>query len=81
MFGFCTHKKLTDIKDGYQYCESCNKAFLVKCNHKYIFSQELTSKSIFSGNTIRIQKVYKCECGHLKIVSFHKDGSVNTDFV
>jgi len=37
-FKHCRHEKLSDIKDGYQYCLECNKAFPVevrKCEHHW----------------------------------------------
>jgi len=69
---FCSHKRLSDIKsDGFQYCESCNKAFPVKCNHKW---EVYSSADVISGRTnspIGKRFVLRCEkCGAMSDYSY-----------
>ena len=69
MFNRCSHKFGDIQKDGYQYCQKCNKAISIPCNHKWEEQKEY-SKTIVSNATLKdigLSLVLKCErCGDLK---------------
>lgn len=66
--GFCLHKWSKVQEDGYQYCDTCNKAKLApikNCSHKW------ERKDIFNvtnfGTTEKKIFLYECEnCGEPK---------------
>ena len=78
MFFGCGHKKLSDVKDGYQYCLNCNKAFPVSgpaCIHKWVIinSIEGIMPGLYGGKNIsRHIHVLQCaKCGELEKRDFH----------
>lgn len=55
----CSHDSFTDVKDGYQYCKKCNKAFLApkkECDHHWFLLSEIIVKGAVKG--------YLYECLH-----------------
>lgn len=63
---FCLHRKLSDIRDGYQYCLKCNKAFAapIVCNHEWESIKEI--KVNWEENPIGLVYVLQCKvCGIL----------------
>ncbi len=72
MFNRCSHKFGEIQEDGYQYCEKCNTAISVPCNHKWEELKEYT-KVIVSGITksdIGYTFILKCKrCGELKTIN------------
>jgi len=72
-FKRCRHERLSDVKDGYQYCEKCNKAFeapVVECQHHWVERANLNTENIRFGNVYQIIFVLKCKkCGEIKTVT------------
>lgn len=66
---WCKHKYGKIEKDGYQYCEKCNKAFhpIYKCSHiwKHKYHIKLTNWDRVIGHEFVLQ----CKkCGEIKKV-------------
>lgn len=65
---FCNHK-YGKVEDGYQYCEKCGKARLVKCNHKWE-EVEVYTKTYY-GKSVGEIYVLRCEhCGEMEQKTF-----------
>lgn len=63
---FCNHK-WGKIENGYQYCEKCGKARLVKCNHLWEPFREIKVYNDLGG--IYHKYIFKCKnCGKIKKV-------------
>jgi hypothetical protein len=65
---WCFHTKLSDIKDGLQYCLKCNKAFRAPCAHRWV---EKISVEMFSYEESKtpyaIRNTDKCSlCGEVR---------------
>ena len=59
----CHHEKFGDIKDGYQYCLKCNKAFPVppkSHEHIWIEVSQFTTENVLTH--ARLDTVYIKEC-------------------
>jgi len=72
-FKRCRHERLSDVKDGYQYCVKCNKAFPVEengCKHNWEIIEELHQKRNLTGNVLKIKYILQCQkCGEIKTVT------------
>jgi len=72
-FNRCCHEKLSDVRDGYQYCLKCNKAFPVevnKCEHNWETLRELQKTTNYTGSILFIKYVLRCQkCGEIKMVT------------
>jgi len=61
---WCRHKKLSEVKNGYQYCLKCGKAFPVPCKHKWKRVGKFDCGTCFSKTPSSILFLYECEkCG------------------
>lgn len=60
---FCFHK-YSEIKDGYQYCNKCNKAIYIKCMHEWeiITSYELGKRYSYSYSNTTVGLFYVLKC-------------------
>lgn len=68
----CLH--LSDVKKGYQYCLSCNKAYLapqkVCKQHNYKIIDSYSSKNAITGNVYKYTYVQECQnCGIITVVN------------
>lgn len=65
---FCFHSRLSDVKDGYQYCLKCNKAFCTPvpvCNHiwdKVVNTMDILDRNAYSGITVKTGKIIIKSC-------------------
>jgi hypothetical protein len=61
----CDHK-LGEVKDNYQYCTKCGKAFIVECSHKWIQISTIQVPDRW-GQLADIGYVLQCtKCGDMK---------------
>ncbi len=66
MFG-CKHKFESIIKDGYQFCNKCGKAFPVKCNHKWKIYEKYSTHKFRSSEINNVIYIMMCaHCGDIK---------------
>jgi hypothetical protein len=65
----CKHKLAPEVKDGYQFCEKCGKAFPVECDHVWTEKNELRVFNRLTDITSDYIYIRECtKCGEIKTV-------------
>jgi hypothetical protein len=74
-FGYCLHRNLGKIEDGYQYCIECGKALPVLppepkiCDHKWTIIGKVKKRGFFGVVKEKIFFLQCKECGEVKSVN------------